>query len=105
VITHENRDSKTKDINAPFTRINDGCMYLFGMKRASKLEALGYLNRVSEGTHLGYEKFFYKKVTEVSFKNPKGSRFCIDGEPIQCSEYTVKLLPGFINLMGKINKN
>ncbi|CAI2365861.1 unnamed protein product [Moneuplotes crassus] len=104
IITHENRSSVGKDVNAPFARIDDGFMYLFGLKKCSRIEALTFLSRASKGTQVDYEKYFYQKATELRFKNPCGSYFCSDGEPYKSDDYTVKLLPGFVNLMGETVK-
>lgn len=104
IITHENRSSVGSDVNAPFARIDDGYMYLFGVKKCSRFQALNFLSKVSKGTQVEYEKYFHQKATELRFKNPEGSFFCSDGEPYQSSDYTVKLLPGFVNLMGTLVK-
>mmetsp|Transcript_313 Transcript_313/g.311 ORF Transcript_313/g.311 Transcript_313/m.311 type:complete len:88 (+) Transcript_313:607-870(+) len=83
VVTHEARSSVSNEVGAPFTRINDGSMYIIGVKESTRIEAFNYLNRISEGTHCTYDRFFYQKATELKFKNPKGSYFCVDGEPFQ----------------------
>lgn len=101
VATHEIRSSINSEIVAPFTRINDGNMYLFGMKACNRFAAIKYLSRVSDHTHLTYEKFFFQKVTELKIKNPEGSYFWVDGEPFKSDELQIKLMPGFLKLMGQ----
>lgn len=104
VVTHEIRSSVNGEITAPFARINDGGMHIFGVKKVTRLQALRYVSRAANQTHTTYDKYFYKKVLELRIRNEEGSYIAIDGEPIQCSEYNVKVLPGFLNLMGKIVK-
>ena len=100
IVTHEVRSSINDEIFAPFARLNDNKMYLVGVKKSSKIEALTYLSRVTEGTHLEYDKYFYIETTELKIRNPPGSYFCVDGEPHESSEYTVKFLPSALNLIG-----
>lgn len=58
VVTHEIRSSINKEIVAPFARINDGNMYIMGVKACTRFGALRYLSRVAEASHLRYEDFF-----------------------------------------------
>ena len=83
VVTHEIRSSVNEEVTAPFTSINDGSMYIFGVKESSRIQAMSYLTRISEGTQCTYERFFFQKASELKFKNPEGSYFCVDGEPVQ----------------------
>lgn len=101
VVTHEIRSSINDEVVAPFARIDDGSMYIMGMKAVTRFGALRYLARVAEASHLEYERFFYKKVTELKVKNPKGSYLCIDGEPFKADEYTIKVMPSYLRLIGK----
>lgn len=75
VVTHEIRSSINEEVFAPFVRVNDGKMYVVGVKECSKLGALGYLSKVSEGTHLNYHKFFFQKASALRIKNPEGAHF------------------------------
>lgn len=58
-------------------------MYIFGVKKATKIQALRYVSRAANQTHLTYDKFFYEKVTELKIRNEEGSYIAVDGEPIQ----------------------
>lgn len=102
IVTHEVRSSINDEIFAPFARINDNKMYIAGLKSSSKIEALTYLTRVSNGTHLDFERYFFVEVSSLKIKNPPGSYFWVDGEPHESSEYTVTLLPSSLNLIGKV---
>lgn len=75
VVTHEIRSSINEEVVAPFVRVNDGKMYVVGVKECSKLGGIRYLSKVSEGTHLNYHKFFYQKVSSLRIKNPEGAHF------------------------------
>lgn len=102
IVTHEIRSSMSKEVMMPTSRVNDGKMHIFGLKRASKLEAIDYQIRSAEGAHFEHPKFFQKSVTALKIKNPEGSYFCADGEAFHCNEYEVTLKPGIVNLMGKV---
>ena len=101
IVTHEVKSSINDEVFAPFTRINDGKMFIAGVKKATKIESLRYLSKVSNGTHLDYERYFYMEVTDLKIKNPPNSYFCADGEPHKSSEYSVELLPSSLTLIGK----
>jgi len=102
VATHEIRSSLSEEVVAPFTRINDGNMYIFGVKDSNKISALKWVAKVSDGGHLIWDKYFSKKVTELKIKNPEGAHFCIDGELFKSSEYNIKLIPRALNLIGRV---
>lgn len=72
LFTHEIRRTGHKDIVAPFTRINDGKMFLVGFQKASKLEALNLLTKIQNGgSHLGMKKFFHRQLTQIRFEPSK----------------------------------
>lgn len=102
IVTHEVKSSINDEVFAPFARINDRKMFIAGLKSSSKIEALTYLTRVSKGTHIDFDRYFFLEVSSLKIKNPPGSYFCIDGEPHESSEYIVNLLPASLNLIGKV---
>mmetsp|Transcript_25612 Transcript_25612/g.29424 ORF Transcript_25612/g.29424 Transcript_25612/m.29424 type:complete len:197 (+) Transcript_25612:822-1412(+) len=75
IVTHEVKSSINKEVFAPFARVNDGKMYIVGVKNVGKIGGLRYLFNVSNGTHLDYERFFFIAVSELKIKNPEGSYF------------------------------
>ena len=101
VVTHEIRSSINNEVFAPYAKLGEGNMYLAGVKRLNRLDALTYVQRASKNTQVTYEKYFYKKVTELRFKCPEGSNFCVDGEAYKSNDFSIKLLPHFVTLFGK----
>ena len=73
ITTHELRKSNSTDLLAPFTRINDGKMFILGFNETSKIEALGLLTKIQSGggSHVGSNKFFKQELTQIKFEPSK----------------------------------
>ena len=101
VVTHEIRSSFNSEIFAPFAKLGEGNMYIAGVKDVSRLQVLKYAKKASENKQMDYDKYFYQKASELKFKTPVGSNFAVDGEPHKSHEFNIKLLPGFVSLLGR----
>lgn len=102
IMTHEGRSSLSEEIYMPHTRINDGQLYLQGLRKGSRADLVEFAIKNSKKyRHIHMKKMFSKEATEIQINNPAGSYFTIDGEVFQGSDIRIKLLPGFTNLMGK----
>jgi len=73
ITTHECRRAGTKDILAPFARINDGKMYIWGFKQCSKIEMVWMFRKLSagEGKHVDMAKFFHHEVKQIRLQPSK----------------------------------
>ncbi|CAI2360410.1 unnamed protein product [Moneuplotes crassus] len=101
--THECRRSGTKDIFAPFSRINDGKMFLCGFKECSKVEMLMMMAKVSagHGNQVKMSKYFHQEVKQIRIHPRADTSFNIDGEIYESENVIVTCLPKMINLFGK----
>ena len=100
IVTHEAASSVEAQSYVPFARIDDGQMYLLGMERCSKLEALNYMIKFNNGTHYRHKKMIIHEAKEFRIENPKGAFFCVDGEIYQSNDISIKLVPSALKLMG-----
>lgn len=73
VTTHECRRMGTKDILAPFSRINDGKTYICGFRHASKIEMLLMMSKVAQGAgkQVDMEKFFHQEIKQIKLEPSK----------------------------------
>ncbi|CAI2360073.1 unnamed protein product [Moneuplotes crassus] len=101
--THECRRSGSKEVFAPFTRINDGKMFLCGFKECSKLEMLMMMAKVStgKGNQVRMSKYFHQEVKQIRIHPNSETCFNVDGEVYDSDEVILTCLPGMINLFGE----
>ncbi|CAI2359746.1 unnamed protein product [Moneuplotes crassus] len=105
VTTHECRSSiNKKEIFMPPIRINDGTMRLGCLKRCGKVKMLKFLSKFSSAKHLEYKMFEEFEVSELKLSPIVNSYFNIDGEIYPNDEAHVKLLPSYLNLIGKLHE-
>ena len=113
ICTHECRRTGTKDVLAPWARINDGKMYICGSQSCSKLEWLSMIYKISagRGSHVKMSKFFHHEIKQIRLEPSKfnfpyknlesNTAYNIDGELYANDKIIVTALPGMINLFGK----
>lgn len=68
--------------------------------KSSKLGMLHFLSKISGGKHTKLKKFKAAYATEVVIEPSSHTYYNIDGEIYENDTAYVKLLPGFLNLMG-----
>lgn len=116
VLTHEARNSLHKEeIFMPHARFNDSKMYIGTVERMNKLNTLRFLKQFSSAEHTVQSKhgvnssnnitmtpFNDREVTEVKINPQMNSCFNIDGEIYPNDEVYVRLLPSYLNLIGKV---
>jgi diacylglycerol kinase family enzyme len=100
IACHEAASSVEKGTYMPLTRVNDGNLFILCLKRCSKINIANFFIKFNSGNHLKYKKSIVKQAKEVRLTNPPGSMLWLDGEPIQTSDVLIKLIPGWLRLMG-----
>jgi diacylglycerol kinase family enzyme len=104
VLTHEAKNSVSKEIVIPFARVNDSNMYIGSLDHMGKLNALKLIKRMQSGSHIKMNQFKMTSATEVKISPITNSFFNIDGEIFPSGDATIKLLPSLIKLFGKVDK-
>lgn len=67
--THELQRTGSDEVIAPFTKINDGKMYILGFKETSKFEALKLFTKIDKNaTHVDLNAFFNFPLTQINFE-------------------------------------
>ena len=77
-------------------------MTIATVKSWSKCTQLKLAAKIGGGKHLGMECFEAKFCQEAIICPESHSYFNIDGEIFKNDQAYLKILPGFINMMGKI---
>lgn len=98
--THEIRSSLDNNILAPFTRIDSKNMTIATILKSSKLGLLNVMLKVNGGKHTKLKKFKARSATEAVIEPSSEACYVIDGELYANDLAHVKVLPGFLNLMG-----
>ena len=70
-LTHEARTSANADVFVPFTRINDGKMYMMSIKPSTGLEFLKFVSSIRPGKHLKHPYFKAFDVTDAKIDFPE----------------------------------
>mmetsp|Transcript_28588 Transcript_28588/g.25302 ORF Transcript_28588/g.25302 Transcript_28588/m.25302 type:complete len:105 (+) Transcript_28588:943-1257(+) len=102
-MTHEARSSlNKKEKFMPQARFNDKKMYLGNLEKCNKFSLLRFINRYTTAKHTEFPKFNGLEATEIKLSPQVDSYFNIDGEIFPNDEVQVKLLPSYLNLIGKV---
>jgi len=63
-----------------------------------------FLSKFSNASHMRFNMFNELEVTEVKLTPVVKSYFNVDGEIYKNDEVYIKLLPGYLNLIGRIQE-
>jgi diacylglycerol kinase family enzyme len=104
ILTHEAASSVEYQWYAPFTRINDGEVYLIGVHKLNKTELSKFTWMLNKGIHYKHQKVTIEKASEFKIKNPPGTQFWLDGEIYQSDELIIRSMPGALSLLGTVTR-
>lgn len=102
IVTHECRSAIDNTLIAPFIRYNDNRMSIMGVTALNRWRLIQFLIKVSNGKHLNLKTFNAKFATEWVIVPETDCCYNIDGEIYDNDEAHIKMLPGFLNLMGRL---
>lgn len=100
VVTHEMRSSLSNEVLAPFSRIDDGRMYIMGIEPNGKVQAAKFLNKMMKSNHVDLDYVKIQEATEVKIEPCSQSFFNIDGEIFRNDHITLEHKPALLRLFG-----
>ena len=86
---------------APKSVNNDGLIDVCVLKTMTFLGLGMIIGTYTKGKHLDRKrrKIVYRQAKEIKMVSPKDFDVCVDGEMIKGNNFTVKVLPGAVNLV------
>jgi diacylglycerol kinase family enzyme len=73
ITCHEAASSVERSTYMPLTRINDGNMFVFCLKKCSKIDIARFFIKFNSGNHYRYRKSIIQQAKEARLTNPPGS--------------------------------
>ncbi|CAI2367115.1 unnamed protein product [Moneuplotes crassus] len=104
IVSHECRSSNDESILAPFARYSDKKLNFISVAANNRFELVKVMTKMIKGKHCNQKAVQTKKAMECIIKPSSDSYFNIDGEIYPNDEAHVKILPKFLNLMGKLHE-
>ena len=85
---------------APLSRNDDGLLEVCFVKPLSRLTFIKLVDVYKKGEHIGnpaFEKYvIYRQAKSVHVSAPKGFAYTLDGEIVECNDFTIDILPAAI---------
>lgn len=75
VLTHEGKSSENDQVLLPYSRLNDGKMYLVTLEPISRTEILSLSNKIKNKEHLNMSKLSVYETTEIKFEHKEPTHF------------------------------
>lgn len=104
IVSHEWRSSNDESILAPFARYSDEKLNFISVAAKNRFEFVKVMTKMIKGRHWNQKAVQTKKAMEWIIKPSSDCYFNIDGEIYPNDEAHVKILPKFLNLMGKLHE-
>lgn len=85
---------------APRARLDDGLMDLVVLESASRLQTLGLLRRVYDGSHVETRNVSYIHTKRCLLEADTQGLLNVDGELVQTDRFEIEVVPGAIDVIG-----
>ena len=88
---------------APKARVDDGRMDLVMVKKLPRYKMAGLISVYKNGRHLDdpglAEIIRWRRLTKLRVKSRLPVSLCLDGEPLQATDFTAEVVPGILNFV------